>query len=306
MGSCPTCKATREELLGPDQRDDGFTLVAGGHVDFAETAVTTPNNPRTSRDHVNSLRIITWNVRHFEGGDGAVDPVRAACAIKHVQPDLVALQEVFHPFVCDGRGSFPLREFAREMGMGLAFAKNEELRVGNGRFAGEFGNALLKRGPYDGAQNYLLTKTPAPPRPWNEQRGLLSIRFDLRFKQFFLYNTHLDPLSSHELQAAQAKEALAHIKLWNSPHVLVGDFNCLPPGDGPPEATTAVRAILEAGYVDAGWFRGDKTYPSHDPTQRIDYIFVQRGVTISRCETIDNELTRAASDHLPLFAELAL
>lgn len=258
-----------------------------------------------------TLRVITWNVRHFEGGDGVIDPIRAARAIKDTQPDIVALQEVFHPLITEEGKSHPLREFARELGMGLAFAKNEEFSLNSRKQAGEFGNAILKRGPYDGAQNYLLPRTPAPPRAWSEQRGLLSIRFDFRVGTtgmtfFFVYATHLDPARGHELQVAQAKEVVAQANVWKSPHIIVGDFNCLPPGDEPDEkATRAARTILDAGYVDAGSFRSDKTYPSHSPQERIDYIFVQSGVTISRCQVIDNELARTTSDHLPLFAELA-
>jgi endonuclease/exonuclease/phosphatase family metal-dependent hydrolase len=137
---------------------------------------------------------------------------------------------------------------------------------------------------------------------------LLSIRFDPRFRQFFVYNTHLDPARGHELQVAQVREILAHIKLWNSPHVLVGDFNSLSPADVPDDAqnTRVVKEVLDSGYVDAGWFRGHKTFPSDAPTERLDFIFVQAGVTVSRCEVIDNELTRVASDHLPVLADLAL
>jgi len=253
---------------------------------------------------VHTLRLLTWNVCRFEGNDGVVDPIRAADAIRHLEPDLVALQEVLHPGYVNGIATWPLREFGHELGMGLAFARNAYLQYGTQR--GEFGNALLKRGPYDGAQNYLLPMTPAPP-DGSTQRGLLSIRFDLKFRQFFVYTTHLDPRQSQPLQLAQLKEALAHIKLWNSPHVLMGDFNCPSPRDPDPESTErtqTIQSVLEAGYVDAGWFRGHKTFPAQN--SRIDYIFVQAGVTISRCEVIDTPATRAASDHLPLYAELAL
>lgn len=251
---------------------------------------------------MHTLRVLTWNIRRFEGAEGIADPVRCARAIAHTRPDLVALQEVLHPARVQGVVTWPLREFGRELGMGLAFAKNATLNLGH--VSGDFGNALLKRGPYDGAQNYLLPTTPAPPGGAS-QRGLLSIRFDLKFRQFFVYTTHLDPRQG-PLQLAQVTDAIAHIKLWNSPHILMGDCNCPSPRDPDTagENTETIQAVLDADYVDAGWFRQHKTYPPQNT--RIDYVFVQSGVTVSRCEVIDTPETRAASDHLPLFAELAL
>jgi endonuclease/exonuclease/phosphatase family metal-dependent hydrolase len=113
-------------------------------------------------------------------------------------------------------------------------------------------------------------------------------------------------------------------------HVLAGDFNTLAPGEDldlrrlPPRLRPLVwlsggrvkwrtiHTVLAAGYVDA--FRArhpddpGMTMPSWDPHVRLDYVFVPAAFAdrISAIDVVRDPGAAAASDHLPVVADLAV
>ena len=112
------------------------------------------------------------------------------------------------------------------------------------------------------------------------------------------------------------------------PHVLVGDFNTIAPGELldvrklPPRLRALVwlsggrirwrtiQTVLDAGYVDA--YRHlhpdlvGNTFPTWDPHVRLDYLFVPGGyiANVRACDVLSPPEAAAASDHHPLFTEL--
>jgi endonuclease/exonuclease/phosphatase family metal-dependent hydrolase len=76
-----------------------------------------------------------------------------------------------------------------------------------------------------------------------------------------------------------------------------------------------VAAVLAAGYADA-WRRLHRdedsdagwTFPTWDPHLRLDYVFAPGADAerVTRCEVVTAAGVAAASDHLPLLAELAV
>jgi exodeoxyribonuclease-3 len=113
-------------------------------------------------------------------------------------------------------------------------------------------------------------------------------------------------------------------------HVLTGDFNTLAPGElldvralpyrlralvwlsGGKIRWQTIQEILDARYADGfrslhpsdpGW-----TFPTWRPHVRLDYVFVP-GLHLNRltsCRVFAEPPTRAASDHFPLLAEIAI
>jgi endonuclease/exonuclease/phosphatase family metal-dependent hydrolase len=84
------------------------------------------------------------------------------------------------------------------------------------------------------------------------------------------------------------------------PIVVGGDLNEGPGG-------VAAARIAER-YVDAWPGVGDgegATYPASGARERIDALFVSEGVEVARVRVLDSPGTRAASDHLPLAADLS-
>lgn len=114
----------------------------------------------------------------------------------------------------------------------------------------------------------------------------------------------------------------------HGPHVLIGDFNTLAPGEtldfrllpqrlralvwlsGGQVRWRTIQAVLDRGYVDGFRLRhpdeAGLTYPSWSPHVRLDYLFVPAGLSASlrSCEVVTTTDTGTASDHLPLLAEV--
>jgi exodeoxyribonuclease-3 len=115
-----------------------------------------------------------------------------------------------------------------------------------------------------------------------------------------------------------------------APHVLVGDFNSLAPGDrldldrlparlrpfvwlsGGRIRWQVIGRLIDAGYVDVAVEcerTATPTFPTWDPHLRLDYAFVPRerriGVRSYRVVS-DAPETRLASDHLPILVEVEL
>jgi endonuclease/exonuclease/phosphatase family metal-dependent hydrolase len=131
---------------------------------------------------------------------------------------------------------------------------------------------------------------------------------------------------------AEARALLAAMGPGSTaPTILAGDLNAIAPGDRPVVAalptwirvllrvdggigTTAMRSLLAAGYVDA--FRTlhpddpGLTMPAMAPSVRLDYVLVSpdlaAAVVACRVGGPDATELAAASDHLPLVAELEL
>jgi endonuclease/exonuclease/phosphatase family metal-dependent hydrolase len=70
--------------------------------------------------------------------------------------------------------------------------------------------------------------------------------------------------------------------------------------------------VLDGGYVDGYRSACPKgpgfTFPTWDPHVRLDYVFLPAPLAprLRACEIVKTPDTSAASDHLPLLAELDL
>jgi endonuclease/exonuclease/phosphatase family metal-dependent hydrolase len=237
------------------------------------------------------LRVCTYNI-WVGGGDRLAN---IADVLRSIDPSVAALLEVKDEAVA--------AHLAHELDMQYAFGE------GNG----DWHVAWLSRPAIRGTANYPL---PALAKT------LLEIEIDgLR-----LFATHL--ASSHEAprhpRAAELRAILEVLSACDRPHVLAGDLNALvrddaigvppvgvvPRGDAAPGAVRAVLDPLPAtGYVDCfralhpdepGW-----TYPADSPWLRLDYVFASADLVpmLVACEVADTERARAASDHLPVWAE---
>jgi endonuclease/exonuclease/phosphatase family metal-dependent hydrolase len=88
--------------------------------------------------------------------------------------------------------------------------------------------------------------------------------------------------------------------------VLGGDLNELPDGRAVALLTARFREVW-AKAVTAGRASGQGfTFPSAAPSARIDQLFVSNDVEVKRARVPDEPEIVAASDHLPLVADLAI
>ena len=270
------------------------------------------------------MKILTYNIHHWEGTDGRVDVDRVAQVVHESGADIVALNEVFHPATTETDALPLLEAMARHLGMAYVFGETLSYYPEAG-FPAPYGNALLTRYAVLSAEAHLTVDLPG-----REQRGFLRVVLDVGGTvPLAFYVTHLD--HRHEdARLAQVKSMLQLVARYSDqPHVLVGDFNALAPCDyeeRPQELARLVAQegasreklsglqvvpyLLQAGYVDAYLAAGHgpaETWSAERPCVRIDYAFLSPSLAerLRRCQRWETPLSLAASDHFPLWLDLS-
>ena len=242
-----------------------------------------------------SLTVLSYNIR--EGGQDRLAQI--AAVIRGQQPDAVALLEADNGACA--------RWLADELGLALVY----------GEANNRHGIAWLSRLPIVRSENHrsrLLAKT------------LLEIEVPLAADSVGLFATHLG--SRHDLPRAVTELPVildVMRRRRDRPHLLVGDFNALAPGDpvGVPPAgierrgeavdgapRPALPLLPAAGYVDAYRVLHPEepgyTYTAEVPWLRLDYAFLcpRLAGRLLACDVVTGLEAAQASDHLPLRVEL--
>ncbi|ACB74079.1 endonuclease/exonuclease/phosphatase family protein [Opitutus terrae] len=243
----------------------------------------------------NRLRLMTYNVHGCSGMDGRVSPRRVARVIAAHGPDLVALQEI------DlgrrrSRAEDQAALIAHQLGLHMVFCPTVT------RGQEHYGHALLSRWPIEVVKRKLL---PHDPRGWwKEPRAALWARVWIGDTPVHVVTTHL---------GLGRRERLLQMKMLLSPEwlgglrddervVLCGDFN-LTPGSA-PYGLMANR--LQDAQAARDGHRPLSTFSSNRPFVRLDHIFISPHFRVQDVRVPRSELTRVASDHLPLIVDLAL
>ncbi|MEX1047856.1 MAG: endonuclease/exonuclease/phosphatase family protein [Actinomycetota bacterium] len=222
------------------------------------------------------VRVLVYNARGFRAGAGDV-----AKAVADTAPDLALITE------CGSRRH--LRKFAR--GMDMEYSAGSLFP-----FARRVRNAILARPPW----RVVTHKVHAFERSERfYPRGALVAQVGRAGYRLSALCVHLG-LSSGE-RDRHAKELGDLTRGLTQPLVIGGDFN---------EGTEG-RAVSWIGerywdvWIRAGTDTGE-TFPSRDPTARIDYLFVSEEVRIESAAVVRSRGVEDASDHLPLVADLDL
>jgi endonuclease/exonuclease/phosphatase family metal-dependent hydrolase len=240
------------------------------------------------------LRVMTWNIHKGIGGvDRRYRPGRIVDVVAHYRPDVVFLQEVDEGA---RRSNFHRQVDVLGDALGLrhrCFAANVRLRLG----PGQYGNAILSRWPLYDARNVDLTIA------LKKRRGALyarcRVRVGRRVRTLALYNLHLG-LAAYERrrQLRRFLESHPFAQLHERTPILVGgDFNDL-------FGTLGPRLLEPAGFRRAGALV--HTYPAILPVRPLDGLYVRGDLVCHHCFSSRLELTREASDHLPLVADLGI
>lgn len=227
------------------------------------------------------LRVMTYNIHHGEGTDGALDLLRVADVIRAGAPDVACLQEVDQGVGRTHARDLPA-ELATLLGLHPTFGPN---LVYDG---GDYGNLTLSRWAPVEQRNLRL-----PLRPGEERRGCLICTFALDGRRIDIANTHL--ALDAEVRVREAGCILAALAP-DRPTVLCGDLN-----EGPDGA--AVRRLL-ARLADVASSEAP-TYPATTSDgRRIDFILGDPGLSVVDYRVIDAPPVDVASDHRPVTAEL--
>lgn len=235
------------------------------------------------------ITVATYNIHGCVGTDRRFDLPRVAEAIRALDADVIALQEVG-----DVRGRGPAGDYAAE----LAHRTGLEVIYQPTMLRGEraYGNAILTRFPVVGSRSYDLSYGRREPR------GCIRADLVVDGRRFHVFDVHLG-LSRRE-QRAQAGRLLGADIVRGAaiawPIVVMGDFNFWFPG---PIARMVRRELTDVAAVLSA---AQPSYPSRRPFLRLDRIYVDDAWIPLDCRVVRTPLTERASDHLPLVARLRL
>jgi len=244
-----------------------------------------------------TLRILSYNI--CRGGIGRERPI--AAVIRRVAPDIVVLEEATRPEVVERLArETGMEQWAARAGKSLAFMSRTPVVFHAARRPVISRHAFLEIAPSQSSWRVFGIHLSAVHAAWTERRRMLELRALLR--------------------AVAARE--------QGPHVLIGDFNTVAPGDifdlarlptrlralvwlsGGRIRWRTIATVLSAGYVDS--FRQlhprdlGYTLPAPEPHVRLDYAFVPGAFAqqVRTCEIVRTPEVTIASDHLPLLLEL--
>ncbi|MGO4574231.1 endonuclease/exonuclease/phosphatase family protein [Microvirga sp. 2TAF3] len=240
-----------------------------------------------------SLRILTYNVHRWLGTDRQISPGRIAEVIASCSPDIVALQEVRVGRVHKGHPD-QAEIVATRLGMDLHFQPT--IRI----LGEQYGIAVLTRHP---SRIVKAGRLPSlSPGPAFEKRSALWVSVEVGGHPVQVINAHLS-LRSRE-RRAQAAALLGDDWIGHpdcaDPAVLLGDFNA------PPYSRSYHLFASRLRDAQLSNPSGDPqpTFHTRAPVLRLDHVFVTKSVEIVAAAPVRNQLTRVASDHFPLLAEL--
>ena len=232
-----------------------------------------------------NVRLASYNIHIGIGRDGVFAPERIAAVLKELAADVIALQEV--PL---GPRPYDLLEFLQKAtGMHALAAPTLVNKVN-----GAYGNALLTRHKVLSSQRLDISV------PGYQPRGAIDVSLDCRLPGFEeplrVIGTHLGLRpGERRLQVPRLLDAIdERDKKGITPTVLMGDIN---------EWFLWGRPLrwLHAHFRQP---RAIATFPSGCPLFALDRIWVRPSHLIMHMGAHRSVLSRIASDHLPLVADL--
>jgi endonuclease/exonuclease/phosphatase family metal-dependent hydrolase len=238
------------------------------------------------------FRVATWNIHKGIGGvDRRYRIERIVHLLEEQQLDIALLQEVAE--------DMPRSEYHDQAE--LLSDKLDMPYIAYGpqhRFSmGGYGNAILSRWPLSDVYHLDLTIGTRKKRGATQARA--RVRFGRHSRTVVLHNLHLGLAGTErgrQLQLFLSSEPFKGLH-HRTPIVLGGDLNDL-------WGTLGPQFLSPAGFARAGSLAN--TFPAWMPVRPLDGLFIRGDLTSRRCAPCRTTLTRQASDHLPLVAELDL
>lgn len=227
-----------------------------------------------------TLRLTSYNIHSCIGGDRACNPERTLHVLREIDADVIALQEVGVGGTMDEADQF--RYLERHLA--LPGVSGPNLR----RRRTHFGNAVFVRGRILGADLVDLSVSPF------EARGAIDCTLEIDGRRLRVIATHLG-LFPHERRNQIRR--LATVLNARSEHTtaLLGDFNIF----GPER-----RSLRQIGAPAR--LPRQRSFPARRPLVSLDRIWTVPNERLLRFHVHRTTLSRIASDHLPVVAEIEL
>jgi endonuclease/exonuclease/phosphatase family metal-dependent hydrolase len=250
-----------------------------------------PARPKLVPSEVPRFRVMTYNVHRCVGMDGRRSPHRIIQVLAEQEPDLVALQET-------GQDGEALQSDAIASEFGLHHVYVPTVSGGHD----PYGHALFSRYPLEVMRVGLLPRSNAI-RPWKEPRAAVWVKVTVAGRPVHVFSTHLGLVNADrtaQINALLGPDWIGGLKRDDAV-ILCGDFNLTPNGANYRRLISRLHDV-QAG-VSAG--RHPKTFSTWHPIARLDHVFTSPHFRVERLSVPRTHLTRVASDHFPLVADLA-
>ena len=227
-----------------------------------------------------ALGLASYNIHRCFGIDRKYLPERVAEVIQALDADVVALQEVDMRLLVDGRSQ--LDYLSAELRMeAVAGANFHDHR-------GHFGNAVLTRLPVRAVRRIDLSVRQFEPR------GAIDLDLTLNGSPLRVVATHLGLNDAERrLQVRTLLRALADHPA-EEPCLILGDFNEWKPFGG------SIRALNRR----FGPSLALRSFPSRFPLLPLDRMWIWPQAETHGFSTYSTPLSRLASDHLPIRADV--
>lgn len=221
-----------------------------------------------------TLKVMTYNVRHCAGMDLVLDYDRTAAMIARQQPDVVALQEL-DSMTGRSKQRYQLGELASRTGYYPVFGAAIDFD------GGKYGVGILTH------ETPLSTKRI--PLPGNEPRVLLVVEL----QDYVMACTHLD--LEKEPRLASIPLIVEEAQRWQKPFLLAGDWNDTPDSE-------LLQEMMKYFTILSG---NEVSYPADEPQDCLDYVALFKGHSVETLESIMIDEPEA-SDHRPVVVRLEL
>lgn len=228
-----------------------------------------------------SLRILSYNIHRCVGVDGQYSPERIGQIVTDLEPDVVALQEVqvFH----EGANDL-LAYFKRNTSYNVVVGPTMDFEDSS------YGNVMLIKAK---SYRHELANISVQGR---EPRSFINLEFEWNDKQISCIGTHLGLAPSE--RRLQAKKILEHVSKKEKKNLILlcGDIN---------EWFLWGRPLrwLQKHFSRAP---SPSTFPTFFPVLSLDRIWATPSDLIKKVHVYKTSATRIASDHYPVFADLAI
>jgi endonuclease/exonuclease/phosphatase family metal-dependent hydrolase len=247
------------------------------------------------------FRVVTYNIHRCIGVDRRFKPERVVEILDHHDGDVVLLQEVD-----EGAPRSRELDLARELAEAAGYAHyavghNVSLRKGR------YGNCTLSRFPIARERNIDLTIGNKKRRGCQHTTLSLPPAADGgEERRLEVFNLHLG-LSARERERQVGLLLRSH-ELADldpaAPCLVGGDFNdwrsLLRP------IFTQALQFRNATDLKSGWNAVIRTYPSFSPQGGLDRVYYRGGLDLHGARTCRLNLSRVASDHLPVICDFEL
>ena len=227
------------------------------------------------------LKVATYNIRKCIGTDRRRDPERVLSVLREIDAEIVALQEADRRF----------GQRATAIPHHMFLEKSDYVPVdfgGRAHGIGWHGNALLVRRGIEVRDARPLVI------PTLEPRGAVVAELKVGGQLLRILGGHLDLSGLWRRRQIRAILAYLDSVTPHLPTVIMGDFN----------QWSDRGALSEFAFHHHRLVKTPPSFHSRRPVARLDRIIVSHDIQVVAADTHVSPLSRMASDHLPLWAEL--